>query len=547
MINQYIIDSDGIVYIGIKNVDNRFCYYISALQRLHSSLTLTQSLQNIQNNSKFERYRIILKPLEIYSKIRIDNKYKINNVQEVYNELETELINTTNNLSDKLQHGGNPDHVLISLFLPAIYNVFGLNVVKNTIHELYINPNRLNFLLYDNSRIHDFELTKDNSLNDELYNGFGELQKALKDEPLEGGNKPFNFKISTMSIMFKDMYGQQSKYNGHALNIIKGTNDEGVNDLYIIDDSVGISPFQIYLERHANRIGYWEVKDATDKLLQELQGYKGIDIDKRLHRDVINIVNSNNSNLNGGDSENDDSENDENIKQYKEEIVNDCNWCPFVSVKDVNENSKNKQEIYGVIGGSLNSNLDKNLDKNENEDKNKNLDKNENKNEDLNKDKDENLDKDENQNQNVNSNENKNESKLSKFKQYIIQHYNTPLNKYLSYGIIILIIIIIVSLIVRRKNVKKNRKKIETYINKIKDVRQKNINLATQIIKTKESIEKPKKEVEMILKAGDKNNKKYEMPSSRDKMDFFHSKIPILAKYQSPINRFSGYNFSFKS
>ena len=540
MINQYIIDSDGIVYIGIKNIDNRFCYYISAIQRLHSSPTLTQSFQNIQNNSKFEKYRIILKPLEIYSKIRIDNKYKINNVQEVYNELETELINTTNNLSDKLQHGGNPDHVLISLFLPAIYNVFGLNVVKNVIHELYINPNRLNFLLYDNLRIHDFELTKDNTLNNELYNGFSELQKALKNEPLEGGNTPFNFKISTMSIMFKDMYGQQSKYNGHALNIIKGTNDEGTKDLYIIDDSVGISPFQIYLERHANRIGYWEIKDATDKLLQELQGYKGIDIDKRLHRDVLNIrSNSNNSNLNGGDAENENSEDEDskNIKKYKEEIVNDCNWCPFVSVKDVNENSKNKQEIYGVIGGSVenineNVNLNVNLDKNENVNDDKNL----------------NLNLNEDKNVNLNEDLNENKSKLSKFKQYIINNYNIPLNKYLFYTIIILLITIIISLIVRRKNVKKNRKKIETYVNKIKDVRQKNINLATQIIKPKEIIEKPKKEVAMILKAGQKDSEnKFEMPVSRDKNEFFHPKIPILSKYQSPLNRYSGYNFAFKT
>ena len=533
MINQYIIDNDGIVYIGIKNVDNRFCYYISAIQRLHSSTTLTQSLQNIQNNSKFERYRIILKPLEIYSKIRIDNKYKINNVQEVYNELETELINTTNNLSDKLQHGGNPDHVLISLFLPAIYNVFGLNVVKNVIHELYINPNRLNFLLYDNSRIHDFELTKDNTLNDELYNGFGELQKALKNEPLEGGNTPFNFKISTMSIMFKDMYGQQSKYNGHALNIVKGTNDEGINDLYIIDDSVGISPFQIYLERHANRIGYWEIKDATDELLQELQGYKGIDIDKRLHRDVLNVRSNSNSSLNGGDSfenENEDFD-DENIKQYKEEIVNDCNWCPFVSVKDISENSRNKQEIYGVIGGSI---------ENLNQNSNKNLNVNENLNQNSNKNV--------NSNVNENSNENENKRKSFKFKQYIIDNYNTPLNKYLFYTIIILLITIIISLIVRRKNVKKNRKKIETYVNKIKDIRQKNINLATQIIKTKEIIEKPKKEVAMILKAGQKDSEnKFEMPVSRDKNEFFHPKIPILLKYQSPLNRYSGYNFSFKT
>ena len=581
MINQYIIDNDGIVYIGIKNVDNRFCYYISAIQRLHSSPTLTEALQNNQSSEKFLRYRIILKPIEIYSRVRVDNKYKINNVQEIYNELETELINTTNNLSEKLQHGGNPDHVLISLFLPAIYNVFGLEITKKVIHELYINPNRLNFLLYDNSRIHDFELTKDSSLNNELYTGFSELQKTLKNEPLKGGNAPFNFKISTMSIMFKDVYGQQSNYNGHALNIVKGTNDEGSKDLYIIDDSVGISPFQIYLERHADRIGYWEIKDATDELLQELQKYKGINIDKRLHRDVINITSSN-SNLIGGDSL-DDSE-DESIKRYKEEIVNDCSWCPFISVKDVRENvdDENKQTIYGVIGGNMNlnsnavANSSKQVDfsdtsgndssdtsrneeqKSDSSDTSRNNSSDTSRNEEQKSDSSDtsrNNSSDTSGNvknlQNNSIEPNKIESKPSKsIWETISEKYNnSPLNKYLTYAIVVLIVIIIIMLIVRRNNVKKNRKKIETYVNKIKDTRQKNVNLASQIIKAREVMEKPKKEVELILKAGQKDlsNNKFEMPTSKDKTEFFHPKIAFLQKYQSPINRYSGYNFSFKN
>ena len=544
MINQYIIDNNGTVYIGIKNVDNRFCYYISAIQRLHSSPTLTNALQKFQKDIQDSKYRIILKPLEIYSRIKIDKKYNINNIQEIYNQLETELITTTNNLSEKLQHGGNPDHVLITLFLPTIYNVFGLDVLKSVIHELYINPNRLNFLLYDNSRIHDFELTKDNSLNNELYKGFCELQKALKNEPLKiKNNEQFDFIISTMSIMFKDMYGQQSNYNGHALNIIKGVNDEGKEDLYIIDDSVGISPFQIFLDRHRDRIGYWEIKDATDKLLQQIGGFNGISIDKRLHRDVLNVVNENNqNNLNGGNSEE-----NEKLNKYTEEIVNDCSWCPFVSVKDNWEKPGNKQEIYGIVGGRINSDSENSVNTentntiNISNTTNTNSTNTENI---LNTENSANITKNTENSANITKNTNSENSETNNIplKIKIYNQFQSPLNKYLSMAIIVLIVIIIILLIVRYKKVKRNRKRIETYVNKIKDTRKKNIELATQLIKKRQEIEQPKKEVAAILQA---NNKKpnFEMPITRNKTDFFHPKIPL---YQSPISRYSNINFNFK-
>ena len=535
MINQYIIDKDGIVYIGIKNVDNRFCYYISAIQRLHSSKTLNESLQS---NKPLGKYEIILKPLKIYSKIRIDNKYHINNIQEVYNEMETALMETTNNLSEKLQHGGNPDHVLITLFLPAIYNVYGSKTLKSTIEELYINPNRLYFLLYDNSRIHDFELTNDNSLNSELYDGFCNIQKEFKNEPLKPSN--FDFKISTMSIMFKDINGQSSKYNGHAINVIKGKNDEGSDDLYIIDDSVGISPFQIFLERHKDRIGYWEVKDTTDNLLKQIGGYKDISIDKRLHRDVINIVDSNNRSMIGGDSENEENEN-ENINKYTEEIVNDCAWCPFVSVKDVKlKNNQDKQEIYGIIGGGIKDEEDEKNDEDENDKDKDNKDKNE-----------KNIkDEDDKEENDKNKNDTDEEIKAKKpFKERMkdkLEEFKTPLNKYLLLGIIVLIIIIILILINRYKKVQKNRKRIETYVDKIKDTRKKNVELANKIIKAREIIEKPKKEVATILKSsredmwnGDLTNKVI-LPHSRNKTEFFMPKIPA---FQTPISRYVNFNF----
>ena len=42
MHNQYVKDTIGNIYIGLNNHDRKYCWYISALQRLHSSKSLNE-------------------------------------------------------------------------------------------------------------------------------------------------------------------------------------------------------------------------------------------------------------------------------------------------------------------------------------------------------------------------------------------------------------------------------------------------------------------------------------------------------------------------
>ena len=42
MHNQYVKDTAGNIYIGLNNHDRKYCWYISALQRLHSSKSLNE-------------------------------------------------------------------------------------------------------------------------------------------------------------------------------------------------------------------------------------------------------------------------------------------------------------------------------------------------------------------------------------------------------------------------------------------------------------------------------------------------------------------------
>lgn len=451
LLNQYIIDRQGTVYIGIKNIDNRFCYYISALQRLHSSPTLTRLLQN--EPCRQEQPINLLNPLKMYAKITTDN------VQEVFDMMRTELQNTLPHLSENLQYGGNPDHILIVLMLPVIQIAYGIDVVRRVMQELYVNPNRLKFLLYDDTRLHNFDITTDPHANQMLKKSFGEIQTALQHDILQPSSA-FQFNVSTMSIMFKDSTGMRSKYNGHAVNIILGQNEHHDFGLYILDDSVGISSFTDFLQNHRERIGYWELKDSTDEVLQMIEQVPGINVDKRLHRDVINIAEVSGV-MSGGHNE---SQNTIRPKDdsYVEEVVNACEWYPFTAVKDrvVNETAP-VQEIYGDLGGTISGTTSTPIPTSVPQPSLMTI---------------------------------AGGAHISSVPWHL-KIYNqlfTTINKLLLALILILVIIIVVIICVQRYNLKKHNRKIEMYKSKYTELTKKNDELSKRLVK-------PKPEVAVVL------------------------------------------------
>lgn len=478
-INQYIIDTNGTMYIGLFNIDNRFCYYISALQRLHSSKTLNKILQSslniITNPNDLQRINpehLLLLPLRIYADI--DNK-NLDKVKQIHDNIANVLSITVKMFNDNMQHGGNPDHVLMSLMIPTLH-IYLKNpeTLKQIVSELYINPNRLNHLLYSKGREYDFKITNNENYNKALYNAFNEVAKIFENVGIKS-DKLFNFNCSTMAIMFKDETGLNSTYNGHAINLVYGSSDTSqAPNLYIIDDSVGISAFQNFIERHRNRIGYFEIKDATDKILQLIKNVNGVDIDKRLHRDVINV---NGSVLSGGSN------------SKHEEIVNECNWYPFVEVKDVpDENAESSQEIYGEIGAKIeNVNYGNINDINDFNNNDSNFNQsiiNENTNQNF----DQSV---------INTNQNINQNMLGgdvvPLRIKILNQMKTKLNKYISIAIIISIIIIIIIMVIRYNTVKNYNSKIESYKKKTDKISKDNEKLKSKARSIVSEIQKKKK------------------------------------------------------
>lgn len=358
---QSLRDRNQTVYIGLYNTCNSFCYYISAIQRLHSSTTLNQCLLNIQldNNSQTETLNsclnqslldLIISPLFYYSRLTSSNQTNYNQFKETHELIKNKIEELISYFDVSMLNGGNPDDVLVTFLIPVLYLKFNdLSLIKQIIREINFNPSRLAKLLYSYNNRCSFKVLCDNELNHRIESSYKSLVKQLDVNTLYK-DYSIQFNISTIAIYLQDVNGNDSKYAGHAINLIYGYFDNESLDLYVIDDSVMIIPLKTYVQTHIDRIKYFEIQDATNEVLQLISEY--CEVNKRLHRDVIKPIESkfrllpqskfnqtklNNSNLIGGNSTLDNS----NSTLFETTIE--------TSTKSLAQNYQTKNNIVGYI------------------------------------------------------------------------------------------------------------------------------------------------------------------------------------------------------
>lgn len=349
---QSLQDRNQTTYIGLYNTCNSFCYYISAIQRLHSSTTLNQRLLGIQldninqtetlnnYNTQLNLLDLIISPLFYYSKLTSSNQTNYNQFKETHELIKNKIEELINYFDVSMLNGGNPDDVLVTFLIPVLYLKFNdLSLIKQIIREINFNPSRLAKLLYSYNSRCSFKVLCDNELNHRIESSYKSLVKQLDVNTLYK-DYSIQFNISTIAIYLQDVNGNDSKYAGHAINLIYGYFDNESLDLYVIDDSVMIIPLKTYVQTHIDRIKYFEIQDATNEVLQLISEY--CEVNKRLHRDVIKPIESkfrllpqskfnqtklNNSNLIGGNSTSDN----------------------LTSTKPLTQNHQTKNNIIGYI------------------------------------------------------------------------------------------------------------------------------------------------------------------------------------------------------
>lgn len=292
---QCLQDRNQTIYIGLYNTCNSFCYYISAIQRLHSSTTLNQTLLDITlNSTELNLLDLAISPLYYYAKLTkfiktdsIGTNLNQSTVKETHNIIKNKIEELIGYFDVSMLNGGSPDNVLVTFLIPILYIKFkDINLIKQIIKEINFNPSRLTKLMYAYNNRCNFKVLRDNNLDNRIESSYKDLVQQLDVNALYK-DYSIQFNISTISIYLQDANGNDSNYAGHAINLVYGYTDFKNNalDLYVIDDSTMIIPLKTYIQTHIDRIKYFEIQDATDEVLKLISEY--CEVNKRLHRDVI--------------------------------------------------------------------------------------------------------------------------------------------------------------------------------------------------------------------------------------------------------------------
>lgn len=259
-------DRDDIIYKPIHNYFNHFCYFITCIQRLHSSSTLNKLVQtNVLNDFKQECENILYL-LRHYDKANDeDPKYK-------------DIIQTFFHQSTK--SGGCPQTTLTQLFIPVIYQLYGKDRTLKVMQEI-----NLQFKHFRNTvEEKEFIYTTNTKFNKQLYLNYQQLLKEEEYIPLS------QFKVGTLCLFFKSVYNRNTadENAGHAITIVQDCN----HHFFVIDDSHAIVPFDKYVEYIYDTMYEIELKDIDDDSLQFLiddcKQYKDkLYFNKRIYRVVI--------------------------------------------------------------------------------------------------------------------------------------------------------------------------------------------------------------------------------------------------------------------
>ena len=183
----YIVDCEDNIYIGIKNFYNSFCYYITAIQRLHSSKTLKNNLEimfKIKKNDnsiitdEIETSKKIFSILITYDKI---NKSNFKEITEEIIKYKDEVILPMFN--ESMKKGGDPQLILSRLFLPIIFHYTTQEIFIDILKELNFSKVHFSDTLYRNN---EFNILTDeySRYNSTLKKWYDTMLNYLNDDLL---------------------------------------------------------------------------------------------------------------------------------------------------------------------------------------------------------------------------------------------------------------------------------------------------------------------------------------------------------------------------
>lgn len=269
---EYVKSCSGTFHIPLFNHDNKFCYWISVIQRLHSSPTLNNCVMDFFTSNHDENvkdiFKILLEPIYIYAKLDKTNmtSQDIIKTYKDMNDYMNEYIDERNIIHQCAKNGYIPYYVLCYHYCPIFYTLF-INEFENILNEIHID--RTNFETSDDVVLATITDTQPFLKNkeDSLYIAslYSEMIKYIAKNIPEIKLMPFT--TATVELTpNKDYVGC------HATTLIYGSSnvDPNKDDYFIVDDNRTITPFSEYYKNRKEKIYELALRDINDVISANL-------------------------------------------------------------------------------------------------------------------------------------------------------------------------------------------------------------------------------------------------------------------------------------
>ena len=261
---EYIISRSKTYHIPLYNYENKYCYWLSVLQRLHTSNTLNKCVFNYfmtHDPNETDIETLLLKPVYIYA--QFDGSDVSNaNIIRVYDQVRAFMIESIPQLVHPFARNGfMPETLLVYYYCPIICHLFSSSFVS-ILDEIHINKIEFEAPLSTvrDSICEKYQFLDQTTHQNIIFTLYSQMLEHMKANNIQ------TVKLEPFVSATLEVYPNKDHTGGHAITIIYGLSDEDMTNemFYIIDDQRSISPLHTYYTNRNERIYELSLRDVTD-------------------------------------------------------------------------------------------------------------------------------------------------------------------------------------------------------------------------------------------------------------------------------------------
>lgn len=266
---SFIKSINGTYHIPLFNTGNRYCFFITVIQRLHSSVNLNRLCYKLINDPDIVNYKqcdnifkIMITPLVIYSKLDHQLDISTDNAEQLCLEIYREIDAFMDWFSVEVvgyagRHGYPTHYALFYFFMPCIYKLFP-NDFMTIVRELHFY--RIDF----NNVDHHCK----NTILDENKSFLLKVQHRkiiLKAYTEMISHIPAEYRIGKFVSAILDVTPSNNDDKiGHAIVLIKCHNSPRDDAFYVIDDQNAMETLTEYIEKRKQRLYEICIRDVDE-------------------------------------------------------------------------------------------------------------------------------------------------------------------------------------------------------------------------------------------------------------------------------------------